>query len=409
MYDGTFHEAVGSILAVAQLFGIMPVYGIKEKNPSQLRFKIFSFRFLFSIIYIVGCMLSLSLTVHWIATSKLEFGKLINFTFEFTNLMAIICFLELGRKWPDLIVNWYRVEKFLPPLKYQFDKQKMAYQIKMASLVILFSSMSEHLLSITVGAHGANNCPTIKDPIKAFYFRNYPQVWLIFPYSGWLGSLTKFFNIILTFAWSYTDLFVIIISIGLTSKFEQLNDELRKIKGRRGISPELWSEYRVYYREIVGLIAVVDKAVSKIILISISNNLFFICVQLLRSLDKKPTFAHTFYFWISLSYLIGRTLAVSLYSAGINDASKKPLEVFRSVCREDWCIEVKRFNEEVAHDTIALSGMKFFYLTRKLVLSVAGTIVTYELVLIQFHQDDNISDWDPCLTNNKTAMLMSYG
>jgi gustatory receptor len=145
--------------------------------------------------------------------------------------------------------------------------------------------LGEHLLSITVGAHGANNCPTIKDPVKAFYVRNYPQAWLIFSYNGWLASLIKFFNVILTFAWSYTDLFVIIISIGLTSKFEQLNDELRKMKGRRGINADYWSEYRVYYREIVGLVAVVDKAVSKIILISISNNLFFICVQLLRSLE----------------------------------------------------------------------------------------------------------------------------
>lgn len=144
MYDGTFHEAVGSILAVAQLFGIMPVHGIKAKNPSQLRFKILSFRFLLSVIYIIGCMLSLSLTVHWIATSKLEFGKLINFTFEFTNLVALFCFLELARKWPELIVKWYRLEKFLPQLKYQFDKQKMAYQIKMATLVILFSSLSEY-------------------------------------------------------------------------------------------------------------------------------------------------------------------------------------------------------------------------------------------------------------------------
>lgn len=91
--------------------------------------------------------------------------------------------------------------------------------------------------------------------------------------------------------------------------------------------------------------------------------------------SKKPSFAHTFYFWVSLIYIIGRTLAVSLYSADINDASKKPLEVFRAVAREDWCVEVKRFNEEVANDTIALSGNKFFYLTRKLVLSVAGTIV----------------------------------
>lgn len=112
--------------------------------------------------------------------------------------------------------------------------------------------------------------------------------------------------------------------------------------------------------------------------------------------SDKPTFAHAFYFWVSLLYLIGRTLAVSLYSASINDESKRPLEVFRAVSRQDWCVEVKRFNEEVANDTIALSGMKFFNLTRTLVLSVAGTIVTYELVLIQFHQKDTISDYDPC-------------
>jgi gustatory receptor len=78
---------------------------------------------------------------------------------------------------------------------------------------------------------------------------------------------------------------------------------------------------------------------------------------------------------VSLIYLIGRTLAVSLYSAEINDASKKPLDVFRTVSREDWGVEVRRFNEEVANDHIALSGNKFFFLTRKLVLSVAGTIV----------------------------------
>lgn len=129
--------------------------------------------------------------------------------------------------------------------------------------------------------------------------------------------------------------------------------------------------------------------VRKFLIIRISN--------LMRHFSRKPTFAHAFYFWFSLIYLIGRTLAVSLYSASINDESKKPLEVFRAVSRHDWCVEVKRFNEEVANDTIALSGMKFFNLTRSLVLSCAATIVTYELVLIQFHQDYTISDYNPCL------------
>lgn len=98
--------------------------------------------------------------------------------------------------------------------------------------------------------------------------------------------------------------------------------------------------------------------------------------------------AHGVYFWFSLLYLIGRTLAVSLYSADINSESKRPIQVFRAVPRESWCTEVKRFSEDVTNDTIALTGMKFFYLTRSLVLSVAGTIVTYELVLIQFHTDE---------------------
>lgn len=36
-------------------------------------------------------------------------------------------------------------------------------------------------------------------------------------------------------------------------------------------------------------------------------------------------------------------------------------------------------------NTVALSGDKFFFLTRKLILRMAGTIVTYELVLMQFN------------------------
>lgn len=113
------------------------------------------------------------------------------------------------------------------------------------------------------------------------------------------------------------------------------------------------------------------------------------------------SFYHSAYFWFSLIYLIIRTLAVSLYSAEINDESKRPVEVFRAIPRESWCLEVtkndfwhfsallnkqfqiRRFSEEVNFDVVALSGKKFFFLTRSLVLSVAGTIITYELVSIK--------------------------
>jgi gustatory receptor len=135
-----------------------------------------------------------------------------------------------------------------------------------------------------VGTYTANNCPAIRDPIKAFYISSYPYIFTKIEYSGYLGSFVKFLNISASFSWSYTDLFVILVSIGLASKFRHINEHLAEFKGKF-VNSNFWSEYRLYYREVSNLVSTVDTALSKIILISISNNLFFICVQLLRSLE----------------------------------------------------------------------------------------------------------------------------
>lgn len=41
--------------------------------------------------------------------------------------------------------------------------------------------------------------------------------------------------------------------------------------------------------------------------------------------------------------------------------------------------------------------MRFFYLTRSLIISVAGTIVTYEIVLIQFQLLTPGGSKNPCM------------
>lgn len=113
--------------------------------------------------------------------------------------------------------------------------------------------------------------------------------------------------------------------------------------------------------------------------------------------------AHALYFWFSLIFLIARTLAVSLYSAAINDESKGPLSAFRAVPKDSWCLEVRRFSDEVTNDVVALSGMKFFYLTRKLVLSVsfccAISIDVYRRVLHEigtFRLAFLLGSWNNC-------------
>jgi gustatory receptor len=57
-------------------------------------------------------------------------------------------------------------------------------------------------------------------------------------------------------------------------------------------------------------------------------------------------------------------------AAQINDSSKYPIKIIKSIPPEGWCIEMQRFADEVRTQTIALSGMRFFYLTRKSILAV---------------------------------------
>lgn len=84
-------------------------------------------------------------------------------------------------------------------------------------------------------------------------------------------------------------------------------------------------------------------------------------------------------------------------ASSIHEESKKPLKVLRSIPTEGWFTETQRFSQQIQNDCIAMSGKKFFYITRRIIISIAGTIVTYELVLLQFDGDKIVSGmFDPC-------------
>lgn len=49
IFNGSFHEAVGSVLVVAQCFGMLPVVGIKAESAYRLKFTWKSFRTIYSV------------------------------------------------------------------------------------------------------------------------------------------------------------------------------------------------------------------------------------------------------------------------------------------------------------------------------------------------------------------------
>lgn len=84
-----------------------------------------------------------------------------------------------------------------------------------------------------------------------------------------------------------------------------------------------------------------------------------------------PSAVHAVYFYFSLSFLIGRSLAVLLFVSSVNDRAREPLHLLRHVPQAVYSDEVARFASELATDTVALSGLRFFSITRKLFLAVS--------------------------------------
>ncbi|KNC22085.1 Gustatory receptor 5a for trehalose [Lucilia cuprina] len=353
---------------MAQCFCLMPVRGILSKSAKGLSFSWYSFRTFYCLLYMLTTILDTMLTTYKIVHSKLDVRNIEPFIFHFSILLASIGFLRLASKWPQLMRRWQEVEEQLPPFNNWVEKEELATRIKTVTFVLITLSLTEHLLSTISAIHFANYCPSASDPIKSFFLNVVDQIFYIFDYSPWLAWMGKIQNILLTFGWTYMDVFVMNVGIGLSSMFKRVQTHMENVQGLE-MRESFWAKCRYQYTLICNLIDEVDAAVSGIIML------------------KMPSIAHAIYFYFSLMFLLARTLAVSLYLAEVNDRSRDPLTVIKQIPPNCYYPEVERFVLEININKVAMTGMQYFDVTRKLVLTVAGTIVTYELVLIQFHED----------------------
>lgn len=84
-----------------------------------------------------------------------------------------------------------------------------------------------------------------------------------------------------------------------------------------------------------------------------------------------PSIAHAIYFYFSFMFLLVRTLAVSLYLAEVNDRSRDPLAILKYVPSNAYHVEVERFAMEINSMSVTMTGLRYFDITRKLVLTVS--------------------------------------
>lgn len=77
-----------------------------------------------------------------------------------------------------------------------------------------------------------------KNPLNVLFEVQVPLLFTFTELTWWKAVLSKWFNVVVTFTWSFMDLFVMCCSVGLASQFKQINADLQHMKGRVKLNHE---------------------------------------------------------------------------------------------------------------------------------------------------------------------------
>ncbi|KAJ8733777.1 hypothetical protein PYW07_014328 [Mythimna separata] len=393
----TFQSAMKVTLTVGQYFGLCPVQGIHENDASKLRFNYISWRCLYTYLSMTGQFtLAFVLTLSFFRETSSSVDTATSLIFYSLAFTTTTLFWRIAKKWPKLCMLIAKVESVDPTTDL-----KLGRNFNICCIGVLTLALVEHIFSDLQGISFTLDCDPDLPLYETFMKRSFSWLFLYIPYNTFFGILFQFLNIQSTFNWNFTDVFVICMSMYLTSRLNQVNQRIIAAKDKNSPS-SFWRAMREDYNRSVHLVRQVDKIIGGVIFISFASNLFFVCSQLLHTLAGgiKATqkcrpdssedhrlmggYVHSIYFVFSFAFLVVRSLAVSLTAAKVHAASLEPAHSLYDVSSSNYCVEVERFLAQIHGDTVALTGLQFFQVKRGLVLTIAGTIVTYELVLMQF-------------------------
>lgn len=268
-----------SVLMIAQIFAILPLTGLNSKDVFNLKFKFKSIRTGYSLLIFILLSIYSVIIIIWALQKRISFDRITPVLFSLITTFIILCFIQLAKKWPNLMIKWMEVERTLP----KFENGKVSRKIKFISLTVMILSSTEYLLEIIHSIYVVECINEKSDKLRIYFIYDLKELFSLTEYSIYSAIFAKFLDVVSTFIWNFMDLFVMLVSVGLSTNFKQLNGFLFKLKGKQ-TNEEYWKTHRNNYRNLSKLCSMVDDSIGVITMISFSSHIYFICVQLLNTL-----------------------------------------------------------------------------------------------------------------------------
>uniref|UniRef100_A0A182NIE7 Gustatory receptor n=1 Tax=Anopheles dirus TaxID=7168 RepID=A0A182NIE7_9DIPT len=386
--DCSTHEALTAVIFMGQLFSLMPIAGYTGPDPRDVTMRYRSVRFGYGCLTLFLMLaLIVMLMVHTGHEPSIGVQEASALAYYAIIVFFMVELMLFARNWSTVMGRWYVDEQPFrrEPYRAPAHSLPLRRKVHLVAFGVMFFAFVEDTLNF-LSAYQLNElhiryCPHRSGFWKNFFHREHPYVLRVFPYHAALGWTIELTMRIAKFTWHYVDVFIICLSLGLQRRFVQFNERLERLDGQP--QPQaVWRALRLDFVRLTELVAFVDGRFSKLILFCCANDMFFITVQLFNSFDLKPTTMTTIYFWYSLGFLMCRCFLMLFVVSSVSRASERPLETLRRFPSSNWNLDLRRLCDAAATSENALSGKRFFFVRRPLILAMAGTIITYELVLL---------------------------
>ena len=157
--------------------------------------------------------------------------------FYCVSIASCIAFFRVSAKWNDLLYSFEHVEAIFSKRCYTLTGWSLRKQIKCASFLLLTFGAIEHLLSwFSFLYDRIVQAEICKWEIGSWFFYistlHLSQIYKFFPVSVLTVLWAEYMNVAYTFSWNFIDLFIMIMSYSIASKFKMINERLEFFKGK---------------------------------------------------------------------------------------------------------------------------------------------------------------------------------
>jgi gustatory receptor len=203
-------------------------------------------------------------------------------------MISAYFFLYIATKWKDIMEFWYMKERPFLYKPYTMEGLSLSLKVRLIGLVFFIFYLIEHIMFIGMELNDNDYQLTYCNVTDFQFLNNYmrrerPHLLDVLPYRWWIFPPFQWTITLMAFDWNFVDYFVIILSLGLSTRFNQLNRRLRKVEYHQ-MDRKFCEEIRIHYTNLVDLLKFIDGTFATPILLSMSHNSFLICTKVFEAI-----------------------------------------------------------------------------------------------------------------------------